>query len=125
SGRDRVPLPAGTFDLVLAINAMPSVRRAGADLLAQHFAEAARVLRPGGDFVILNLTYRGDLEFDRHELCGLAAASGLSVRRNGTRDLRMWDGTTFHLRKPALGAISPPGRACARSRAARARPMRI
>src|SRR5690606_8533926 len=104
SGRDLAPFPPGPFGLVLPIDAMPYVHRAGADFTANHFAEAARVLRPGGDFVILNLTYRGDLARDRHELEELAAASGLSVRRNGTRDLRLWDGTTFHLRKPALGA---------------------
>jgi hypothetical protein len=27
-------------------------------------------------------------------------AAGLHVLRNGTADLRLWDGATFHLRKP-------------------------
>ena len=68
--------------------------------MAAHFGEAARVLRAGGDFVILNLSYRGDLELDREDARRLADAAGLRVLRNGTGDLRLWDGTTFHLRKP-------------------------
>jgi SAM-dependent methyltransferase len=99
SGRDLSPFPAASFDVVLAIDAMPYIYRAGAALVAAHFAEAARVLRPGGDFVILNLSYRGALERDRQDARRLSEAAGLRVLRNGTADLRTWDGTTFHLRK--------------------------
>jgi SAM-dependent methyltransferase len=113
SGRDLSPFPAGAFDTVLAIDAMPYVWRAGPALVASHFAEVARVLRPGGDCVILNLSYRGDLELDRGDTGRLAAAAGLCVLRNGTTDLLLWDGATFHLRKPeataAAAAISRPG----------------
>jgi SAM-dependent methyltransferase len=101
SGRDLSPFPADAFDLVLAIDAMPYVHRAGMALVATHFEEVARVLRSGGDFVILNLSYRGDLELDRQDARRLAEAVGLSVLRNGALDLRLWDGATFHLRKPA------------------------
>jgi SAM-dependent methyltransferase len=104
SGRDLAPLDAGSFDAVLAIDAIPYVYRAGLPLVAAHFEEAARVLRAGGDLVILNLSYRGDLELDRQDACRLAAAAGLRVLRNGTTDLRLWDGVTFHLRKPGTGA---------------------
>jgi SAM-dependent methyltransferase len=104
SGRDLAPLAAGSFDAVLAIDAMPYVWRAGAALVAAHFAEVARVLRADGDFVILNLSYRGDLELDREDIGRLAAAAGLHVLRNGTMDLRLWDGVTFHLRKPGTAA---------------------
>ena len=100
SGRDLSVFPAASFDTLLAIDAMPYVYRAGAALVATHFAEAARVLRAGGDFVILNLSYRGDLELDRQDARRLAEAAGLHILRNGTADLRLWDGTTFHLRKP-------------------------
>ena len=100
SGRDLSPFPAAAFDLVLAVDTMPYVYRAGAALVTDHFAEVARVLRPGGDFVILNLSYRGDLELDRQDASRLSAAVGLRVLRNGTADLHLWDGTTFHLRKP-------------------------
>jgi SAM-dependent methyltransferase len=101
SGRDLSPFPAASFDLVLAIDAMPYLYRAGSALVAAHFTDVARVLRPGGDFVILNLSYRGDLELDRQDACRLGEAVGLRVLRNGTSDLRLWDGTTFHLRRPA------------------------
>ena len=100
SGRDLSGLPPGSCDTVLAIDAMPYVWRAGPALVATHFAEVARVLRAGGDFVILNLSYRGDLELDRQDAHRLAATAGLRVLRNGTADLRLWDGATFHLRKP-------------------------
>jgi SAM-dependent methyltransferase len=100
SGRDLAPLDDGSFDVVLAVDAMPYVHRAGPPLVKAHFEEAARVLRAGGDFVILNLSYRGDVELDRQDLRRLAAAAGFCVLRNGTMDLRLWDGVTFHLRKP-------------------------
>jgi SAM-dependent methyltransferase len=105
SGRDLSPFLPASFDVVLAIDAMPYIWRAGAALVAAHFAEAARVLRPGGDFVILNLSYRGDLELDRQDARRLGEAARLRVLRNGTADLRLWDGTTFHLRKREIGAV--------------------
>jgi SAM-dependent methyltransferase len=107
SGRDLSPFAAGSFDAVLAIDAMPYVHRGGSPLVATHFQEVARVLRGGGDFVILNLSYRGDLDLDRRDVCRLADAVGLSVLRNGAMDLRIWDGATFHLRKSAGEAIGP------------------
>jgi SAM-dependent methyltransferase len=112
SGRDLSPFPAAAFDLVLAIDALPYVYRAGTALVAAHFAEVARVLGPGGDFVIMNLSYRGDIGLDRKDARDLAEAAGLRVLRNGARDLRLWDGATFHLRKPieaAGAAISARG----------------
>jgi SAM-dependent methyltransferase len=105
SGRDLSPFPPASFDVVLAVDAMPYIWRAGAALVAAHFAEVARVLRPGGDFVILNLSYRGDLELDRQDALRLGEAAGLRVLRNGAADLRLWDGTTFHLRKREIGAV--------------------
>ena len=113
SGHDLSLFPPASFDVVLAIDAMPYIWRAGAALVAAHFAEVARVLRRGGDFVILNLSYRGDLELDRQDAHRLGEAAGLRVLRNGAADLRLWDGATFHLRKPetetAGPAISPAG----------------
>jgi SAM-dependent methyltransferase len=104
SGRDLAPLAAGSFDAVLAIDVMPYLYRAGLPLVAIQFKEVARVLRAGGDFVILNLSYRGDLELDQRDASDLADSAGLHVLRNGTMDLRLWDGVTFHLRKPGPGA---------------------
>jgi SAM-dependent methyltransferase len=100
SGCDLAPLADGSYDAVLAIDVMPYLHRAGLPLVRAHFEEAARVLRAGGDFVILNFSYRGDLALDRQDARRLAAAAGFCVLRNGTMDLRLWDGVTFHLRKP-------------------------
>ena len=68
---------AGSFDAVLAIDVMPYIHRAGPELIETHFAEAARVLRAGGDLVILNLSYRGDLESDRQDVNRLGSTATL------------------------------------------------
>ena len=41
-----------------------------------HFQEAARVLKPSGHFLILNFSYRGDLDADRADISRLAARAG-------------------------------------------------
>jgi SAM-dependent methyltransferase len=113
SGRDLEGFGAATFDTVLAIDSLPYVHRAGMALLEVHFMEAARVLLEGGDFVILNLTYRGDLALDRADAGRMAAGSGFDLLRNGTGDLELWDGATFHLRKSwsdHLRECQPDGR---------------
>jgi hypothetical protein len=61
----------------------------------------ARCLAPGGDLVIFNFSYRGDLARDRGDVLALATQNGLAIRRNGTSDLRTWDGMVFHLSKPS------------------------
>jgi hypothetical protein len=59
------------------------------------------------------LSYRGDLDQDREDARRLGEATCLRVLRNGTADLRLWDGATFHLRKLETRAqavtLSPPG----------------
>ena len=98
SGLDLAAFSDRSFDLVLAINSFPYLVQAGAALAARHIEEAARVLRPGGDLVILNFSYRGDPDRDRAEI--LAAAQGrLELVRAGERPFRLWDGLAFHLSK--------------------------
>jgi SAM-dependent methyltransferase len=99
SGRDLAAFAAQTFDLVLAVDSFPYLYAAGPDLVAAHVREAARVLRPGGDLVVLNLSYRGDIGADRRDAGRLAAEAGLDVLRSGTREFELWDGLTFHLRR--------------------------
>lgn len=99
SGHDLSQFESRSFDLLLAVDVMPYLRRAGSSLVATHLEEAARVLGPGGDFVIFNLSYRQDVEIDRQELRELAARTGFLVLRNGQAQLSSWDGLTFHLRK--------------------------
>ena len=99
SGRDLSGLPDAAFDLVLAVDVFPYLVQAGADLAAAHVAEAARVLRPaGGSLVILNYSYRG-LAQDRMEVRCIASRHGFAVLRDGTRELPLWDGHAFWLRR--------------------------
>jgi hypothetical protein len=59
-----------------------------------------RLLRPGGALVILNFSYRGDVEADCRDINRLAGLNGLTVQRAGTRDFSLWDGLTFLLTLP-------------------------
>ncbi len=96
SGLDLASFRDRSFDLVLAVDSFPYLFQAGSELVARHVAEAARVLRPGGDLVILNLSYRDDLGQDRRDLAALATEE-FDIRRDGTREFRHWDGAAFHL----------------------------
>lgn len=113
SGRDLAGQLAGQFDLVLASDMFPYLVAAGADLAARHVAEAARVLRPGGALAVLNFSYRGNPARDREDFRAAAAAAGLAVERDGTRDFTLWDGTSFVARKAAgekaAGEARAPG----------------
>jgi SAM-dependent methyltransferase len=96
SGSDLAAFRDASFDLVLAVDTFPYLIQAGPELAAQHIREAARVLRPGGDLVVLNYSYRGDLARDQADLAG-AAAGLFRTLRNGERPFRLWDGAAFHL----------------------------
>jgi SAM-dependent methyltransferase len=98
-GRDLALFPDGSIDLILAVDSFPYIVEAGEPVVAAHFRDAARLLAPGGDLVILNFSYRGDASRDRADAGRLAGASGLDPLRQGTRDLALWDGLTFHFRK--------------------------
>ena len=86
------------FDLILAIDSFPCIVAASPEIARQHIDDAARLLRPGGSFAILNYSYRGDIAADRADVATYAKAAGLVVLRNGTRDLTLWDGTSFLLK---------------------------
>jgi ubiquinone/menaquinone biosynthesis C-methylase UbiE len=100
SGRDLADFPDRGFDLVYAIDSFPYLFEAGEALVEAHVREARRVLAPGRDFVIFNLSYRGDLDADRRDVERWAMAHGLEVVRSGVRPLATWDGAGFHLRVP-------------------------
>lgn len=99
SGRDLGQFPTSSFDLVYAVDAFPYIHHAGRALAALHVREAARVLRPGGDLVILNYSYRDDVAADRREVRRLFPAAGLELLVVGEQPLRLWDGILFHARK--------------------------
>jgi SAM-dependent methyltransferase len=99
-GRDLAVFAHGSFDLILAIDSFPYLFAADPEIAAQHIRDCVRLLRSGGSLVILNFSYRGDDEADRRDMEQLAAATGFTVERLGTRDFLLWDGMTFLFRLP-------------------------
>jgi SAM-dependent methyltransferase len=89
-----LPFPDASFDLVLAVDSFPFVVRAG--VIGAQLAEMARVLRPGGDLLVFNWSYRGD---DAADLAEASAAPGFEVVRAGERPFAIWDATGYHLRR--------------------------
>jgi ubiquinone/menaquinone biosynthesis C-methylase UbiE len=100
SGMDLAQFADALFDCVLAVDALPYLVIAGTDLAERHFTEAARVLKPGGELVILNYSYRDSLEQDRVDVERLGDAAGLEMVLVGVRPFQRWDGTAYRLAKP-------------------------
>lgn len=88
-----------SIDVVLAADVFPYLVAAGPEIVRRNMAEIARVVRPGGALLILNYSYRDDPALDRGDVEALASAHGLAVERAGTRDLALWDATTFLARR--------------------------
>jgi SAM-dependent methyltransferase len=99
SGFDLAGLPDAGFDLVLAVDSFPYIHQAGPKVVEMHFQEVARVLRPGGDFMILNFSYRDDLVADRSEVRKLCRTAGFALLVAGDEPFKLWDGVAFHGRK--------------------------
>jgi SAM-dependent methyltransferase len=99
SGRDLADFPAERFDLVYAVDSFPYVHQAGPAVVETHFHEAARVLKPGREFVILHYSYRDDTGADRAEVRRLCRAAGFTVVMNGAQPFKLWDGVAFRMRK--------------------------
>jgi ubiquinone/menaquinone biosynthesis C-methylase UbiE len=97
SGRDLAMFPDARFHLVIAIDTFPYLFSAGPAVLDASLREIARVLRPGGDLVIGNLSYRSDPAADRADLDTLARAHRFSITKSGARLGELWDGIGFHL----------------------------
>jgi len=100
NGADLAAFEGRRFDLILAVDSFPYLVAADPAIAARHIAEATALLPSNGALLILNFSYRGDLELDRAELSKLACLHRLAVERDGTRDFTLWDGATFLLRKP-------------------------
>jgi SAM-dependent methyltransferase len=99
SGRDLAAFAAESLDLVYAVDSFPYIVQAGPALAEAHFHEAARVLRPGGDFVILNYSYRDTLKADIRDVHRHARAAELNVMVAGSQPFTFWDGIAFRMRK--------------------------
>jgi SAM-dependent methyltransferase len=102
SGHDLEGFPDESFDLVLAVDSFPYIHQAGPQLVEAYFAEAARVLVPGGELLILHFSYRDDTAADRAEVRKLSHAAGFSVVMNGAQPFKLWDGVAFRMRKSEM-----------------------
>lgn len=89
-----LPFPEASFDAVIAADSFPYLVRAG--ILHAQLAELRRVLRPGGDLLVFNWSYRGDEEADAREAAG---APGFACLRSGERPFAIWDAAGYHLRR--------------------------
>jgi SAM-dependent methyltransferase len=97
SGHDLAAFSATSFDLVLAVDVFPYLVQSALELAERHVGEAARVLRPRGDLVILNFSYRNDRVRDQEDIVRFAANHGFEVRACGILPFKTWDGSAFHL----------------------------
>ena len=100
-GRGLGQLDDEAFDVAVAVDSFPYLRQSGYALVERFFAESARVLKPGGQLVILNYSYSEDDDTDAKEVRGLAARNGLEVRLAGERPFKLWDGLAFRMTKQA------------------------
>ncbi|HYN19483.1 MAG TPA: class I SAM-dependent methyltransferase [Thermoanaerobaculia bacterium] len=98
-GSDLFDFPDASFDLVLAVDSFPYFYQGGPDFVAFTFLEIARVLRPGGDFALLNYSYRSSRAADRREVTHLAELFGFELRVAGGQPLSLWDCEAYHLRR--------------------------
>jgi SAM-dependent methyltransferase len=101
SGLDLNPIESSSFDAILAVDSFPYVVQAGWELVVRMFEEAARVLRPAGELVILNFSYRGDRARDQRDALTLAARHGFEVLVNGDLPFRLWNGDAYRMQKRA------------------------
>lgn len=96
-GRSFGPVETGSIDLVIAADSLPYV--VAADGLETFLGEAGRVLRPGGDLLVFNWSYRGDDARDHAEAEQRGRAHGFRLIRAGERPFAIWDGVGTHLRR--------------------------
>jgi cyclopropane fatty-acyl-phospholipid synthase-like methyltransferase len=100
TGRDLGDYADAMFDAAIAVDTFPYITQSGAELADRYFAEAARVLKPGGDFVILNFSY-SEVSGDEEQVRTLARNHSFEVVLAGERPFTLWDGAAFHLRRSA------------------------
>ena len=99
SGRDLALYEAERFELVYAVDTFPYLVQSGPALVDRHFAEAHRVLVPGGDFAIFNYSYRDDLAADRADVERLAERHGFALLVDGDRPFALWNGAVWRMKK--------------------------
>jgi ubiquinone/menaquinone biosynthesis C-methylase UbiE len=102
SGRDLREFADESVDAAIAVDTFPYLNQSGRALVSTFFAESARVLRKGGDLVILNYSYTGDDATNAQDVAALASQHGFDVIVNGEHPFSIWDGSAYHLRKRGL-----------------------
>ena len=98
-GRGLGELEDESFDVAIAVDSFPYLRQSGYPLVERFFAESARVLKRGGQLLILNYSYSEDEDANEKEVRSLAAAKGLDVLVAGARPFELWDGVAFRMIK--------------------------
>jgi len=98
TGRDLGDYTDSMFDAAIAVDTFPYINQSGAELTDRYFAEVARVVKPSGDFVILNFSY-SDTAGDEDQVRALARSHSFEVIIAGERPFTLWDGAAFHLRR--------------------------
>jgi hypothetical protein len=99
SGRDLGCFRDGSFDGIAAVDVLPYMVSGTEGLVETHFAEARRVLAPGGTFLILNFAYGREEGEQQSAVAQLCWRHGFSLVRAAAGDFALWDGRTFHLRR--------------------------
>jgi SAM-dependent methyltransferase len=102
SGEDLSAFAEDGFDLVMAVDVFPYLVSCADALAERHMREAFRVLTPGGALVILNYAYGPDAAAEARGAIALAQRAGLQLVRTGRGDFELWDGRTFHFRRPEV-----------------------
>jgi hypothetical protein len=88
----------GEVHLVFAVDSFPYIVNAGERMVGATLAEMRRVLRPDGDILLFNYSYRGDEDLDRSDVARHARAAGLALVAWEAHPFKSWDGSLAHLR---------------------------
>ena len=104
TGADLFGFADASFDLVYSVDAFPYLVLAGQQLGETHFREIHRVLRPGGDFVLLSYAYGRSRAVDDGEVREHASRAGLAVLRADQSPFSLWNAVGWHLRREPRGA---------------------
>lgn len=97
SGHDLAGVADGSVDLTLLVDTVPYLFLSEGELVGRYLAEVSRVSRAGADVVILNFSYRDDVDADRFDLERLAEPLGLSLAGMSEHPCASWDAPAFHL----------------------------
>ena len=99
-GREFSGVDNSSCDVAIAVDSVPYLRQSGYELVDTFFGESARVVKPGGQLIILNYSYSEDDDTDIAEVRELAKRHYFEVLEEaGTRPFEMWDGVAFRLRR--------------------------